>query len=609
MAIIQDNDEELNTPNQQQVSTPNQGAASGVGTQTSQTNNSGAGAIISSPGGGASAAPTVGGTPGSTGVSASATNPSQSGLFTNLSQYLNNNVDNASGVGNTVGSFFQNTAGSAENTLGSNQSDFDNQIGAGTINFNQDLANQAVADPNTFTQNSQNVGSYQNMVNGTYSGPTDFATSQDYANSAAPIAQYDQYTASLAQPNQYNNLLSTIYQGTPYTPGEVSLDSALLANNPNVLSSVNNTVQGIGSLDNKLANATTTENQNVAQGQATTGSTNASAGSAITGAETNLQNLVNQAVTTAQGGAQTNFTNLQNTLNQYNGYTPNGTAAPLTADQLSQLGVTADQWKNLLQNVGQWNTTYANGQNAAYSPFGSLSSYLSTPGTSGITASNVATPDQYNTLNSLQTLLGPTAQPNQFLTNPEQAGTAPTNIGSFDYTNALSAVNSDINSAANKAPSAAGGGSSGGGTSGVEEAIQIVGTIATVVAIVVCHVEGTLILMSDGTSKKIEDIELGDDVFKGGIILGTGRAYNDDIYDYNGILVSGSHAVKEDKWIRVRDSKISKKLDGTKIVVPLVTQNHIFYTNDHQLWSDFAEVDNGHLMNEDERLKALNGNS
>ena len=43
---------------------------------------------------------------------------------------------------------------------------------------------------------------------------------------------------------------------------------------------------------------------------------------------------------------------------------------------------------------------------------------------------------------------------------------------------------------------------------------------------------------------------------------GISKLLSDDIYDYKGVYVAGSHAVKEDGvWMRVEDSKIGKPLN------------------------------------------------
>ena len=71
-----------------------------------------------------------------------------------------------------------------------------------------------------------------------------------------------------------------------------------------------------------------------------------------------------------------------------------------------------------------------------------------------------------------------------------------------------------------------------------------------------CFLKGTLITMADGSQKPVEQVDLKDKVAVGGFVFATGKFLVEDLYDYKGIKVAGSHMVKEDgKWGRVADSK------------------------------------------------------
>ena len=99
---------------------------------------------------------------------------------------------------------------------------------------------------------------------------------------------------------------------------------------------------------------------------------------------------------------------------------------------------------------------------------------------------------------------------------------------------------------------ASGGSSSGGGGSGGGG----------------CFIAGTMISMSDGTSKPVEQVDIGDVVSVGGKVFATGKFLIDNLYDYNGIQVSGTHMVKEDgAWIRVEDSRLGVSLGDDEVIV------------------------------------------
>jgi len=83
-----------------------------------------------------------------------------------------------------------------------------------------------------------------------------------------------------------------------------------------------------------------------------------------------------------------------------------------------------------------------------------------------------------------------------------------------------------------------------------------------------CFIAGTMISMADGTLKPVEQVDIGDIVSVGGKVFATGKFLIDNLYDYNGIQVSGTHMVKEDgAWIRVEDSRIGRSLGDDEVIV------------------------------------------
>jgi len=83
-----------------------------------------------------------------------------------------------------------------------------------------------------------------------------------------------------------------------------------------------------------------------------------------------------------------------------------------------------------------------------------------------------------------------------------------------------------------------------------------------------CFIAGTMITMHDGSLKPVEQVDIGDAVAVGGKVFATGKFLIDNLYDYNGIQVSGTHMVKEDgAWTRVKDSRIGKSLGDDEVIV------------------------------------------
>jgi len=106
-----------------------------------------------------------------------------------------------------------------------------------------------------------------------------------------------------------------------------------------------------------------------------------------------------------------------------------------------------------------------------------------------------------------------------------------------------------------------------------------------------CFIKGTLVTMLNGSKKPIEQVDLGDNVAKGGKVFAVGRFLINNLYDYKGIKVSGSHMVNEDdKWIRIEDSKHGKALGNDEHTVYVFgSENRRILINDI-LFTDYFEV-------------------
>jgi hypothetical protein len=96
-----------------------------------------------------------------------------------------------------------------------------------------------------------------------------------------------------------------------------------------------------------------------------------------------------------------------------------------------------------------------------------------------------------------------------------------------------------------------------------------------------CFDPSTPIQMADGSTKQIKNIQLGDDT-KGGEVTGVFQfKASDEIHDYKGVIVAGSHYVKEDgRFIMVKDSPLSVKIDKIPVVYSLDTTGRRIFIND-----------------------------
>jgi len=90
-----------------------------------------------------------------------------------------------------------------------------------------------------------------------------------------------------------------------------------------------------------------------------------------------------------------------------------------------------------------------------------------------------------------------------------------------------------------------------------------------------CFIAGTMITMADGSLKPVEQVDIKDQVAVGGFVFATGKFLIDNLYNYKGIKVSGTHMVKEDgQWTRVEDSKHGISLGDDEHIVYVFGSEH-----------------------------------
>jgi hypothetical protein len=119
-----------------------------------------------------------------------------------------------------------------------------------------------------------------------------------------------------------------------------------------------------------------------------------------------------------------------------------------------------------------------------------------------------------------------------------------------------------------------------------------------------CFLKGTLITMADGTTKPVEQVDLGDEVAVGGKVFAVGRFLNTELYDYKGIKVSGSHMVNEDgTWMRVRDTKHGKSLGNDENTVYVFGSENRRILINNILFTDYFEIeDQEQLLKEENKF-------
>lgn len=139
-----------------------------------------------------------------------------------------------------------------------------------------------------------------------------------------------------------------------------------------------------------------------------------------------------------------------------------------------------------------------------------------------------------------------------------------------------------------------------------KEAEKVVNKISKSIKKAFCFDGSTLIDMADGSKKPIREIQLGDKT-RGGSVESVRQSYTayGTRYNYKNVLVTGSHAVKEDKWIRVASSQYAIPVIGDGIVYSLVTPTHRIFV-DGIMFADEHETDQYESLTMEQSLAVLN---
>lgn len=172
----------------------------------------------------AAAAPTIG-----QGTS-NQSNPTASGRFTNLQNYLSANKDYnkpSGGLAGQMNTNFKNQTTGIQNDINTAKTQFDNKAAAGSVVANPDLLAQAFSDPNAFVQNAANVDAFTKQRDATYSGPT----ALDASAAAAKTTNLQDNTNLTNSENGRYALLSKMFGRPDYNSGAQKLDNLLLQGN------------------------------------------------------------------------------------------------------------------------------------------------------------------------------------------------------------------------------------------------------------------------------------------------------------------------------------------------------------------------------------------
>lgn len=345
--------------------------------------------------GGSAGAGQAGG--GATGASTGS--PTQFGSSASkLGDYLNANAPQIQGQANKVVSGLNQQYGQVGQDITNAANQFGQSVQGGYAAPNQDLVNQAVANPTQFASNPDNVKAFQSQYNNSYSGPTSYESSQPYGAIQGEVNQAVQNAGLLNTQAGLGNYLGQT-QGGNQTRASNTLDTLLLQGNPGAQQQIQQAAGQFQNLTPQFQQSVTGADQSVQAAQKAAQDAKAYAqgqfGTAANAFNTGLQN--------AGTDAQNKTAAYNNALNQF--YSQ---ATPIEQQINAYLGTLPNNAGSNVQDL--------------FAPVISGNKLISTPPT----LASVATPDQYAEANALAQLGGQayTSPLNQ--ANIGQAGTAVT---------------------------------------------------------------------------------------------------------------------------------------------------------------------------------------
>ena len=410
-----------------------------------------------------------GGSGGGTSQVQSNVAPQNNQGYTDVASYLNANQGGSEKLGQQVSENLGKKYDQTKSGIDSSYSDFSGQVAGGYVPQNTDLINQVAADPRAAAGNSDTLSEFQKQLNNTYKGPNSWG---DYGTQQGKVNEATQYSNLTKAPGGLNQLSQEVegQTGGPMSQGINQLDTLLLGGNEGAMGQIQAAADPYKGLNDYINQQNMAGGQAVQAGQQAAQNSSQQALNAFTGANGTLTNLnasINNQALESKNKALAQQTALQDaikglytqpvdntstTLGTYGGgSTPwynstNYSVGDLSPENLAALGIDQNQWNALrgaMQAAGT--STFASGHNfGANSPTSQidLSNWLSSMDPENITAATTATSDQYAQMDAIQKLLG--GKMTEGAINPAMAnlaGTAPSNLNTFNYQNALDFTN------------------------------------------------------------------------------------------------------------------------------------------------------------------------
>lgn len=259
-----------------------------------------------------------------------------SGQYTNLQGYLNQ--PNVGGFGeqfsNKVG---ESVAGAQEEQAKTGQA-FKQAANQGTVKLDQPLLEAATSAPEQIVNDPSSLENFRKMQNAVYGGPESFSGNDEYYSPAYSATNKAVQETGQAQSQSGQKALLNKYYGaeagrTGYSKGQQNLDSVLLGMNPGTRNALEAQKNRAAQAQSEFSNLENTLNQYAKERKGETEATRGQVSEALTGAQSSQQSKI-----------QENYDKLMNQYNQErNRIQSRLGGGALSQDEFNKLGLSYGQ--------------------------------------------------------------------------------------------------------------------------------------------------------------------------------------------------------------------------------------------------------------------------
>lgn len=383
--------------------------------------------------------------------------PTSSGNFTNFNKYLEMNQPQAEGLGQKVASGIQNKTNQANEALQTGQNEFNQKLSAATPALTPEQLKEAAKDPAKFVQDPDNISKFASTYAGEYGGPGAFSDVSNYQDLIAAVQKAAQSAEQVKTTGGREELIKDIYQKPERAKaGMLGLDEALLKGTSGAITPVQEQAKEAGKIGDRASEIEASAGKAVEQKKADVSGAakeayedflgDAGAYNRLKeGVEGKLASVTKEA-TAASDEAKKWLDPAYAYKMAYVPYVPaekSPTGYPIFAHfdpskitisdtALKNLGITKTQFVDLLNkrffpapSGTAVDPAWQNVDFRNYAQFG-------TPASAGITLSNVASEEDYKTLDALSQLLGDEIN-SEYINTPDKAGSYNPDLVNFDY--------------------------------------------------------------------------------------------------------------------------------------------------------------------------------